>query len=138
MKRIDFDKLEEAVLNGTLGLREADEYKDWDSEDCDGAADDEMEDISYNDHWDDDLADCFPTRNPDIDEFGNETDGSGTVDCATTEANLARYMNSGDNAFEVFNDEDGTIEIKGAGGNTDDFDLDERFNRDLNPYQGDF
>lgn len=104
-KRIDFDKLEEAVQNGAIRFREADEYDD-DLLGYDDAYDGEMEDVEDSEMEDDYLADCFPTR---YEEFQDD-DGEyaffdpvqkGDSESRTIAASYADNLNSGDNAPET-------------------------------------
>lgn len=134
-KRIDFDKLEEAVQNGAIRFREADEYDDdllGYGEETDG----EMEDIE-DDDIEDYLADCFPTRYEEYqDDEGEEAlffpvqkgDGEGSIGKRTIASAYANNLKSGDNAV-AYDTDDGTGIRKPLGSeNLDDkWDTDTQF-----------
>lgn len=124
-EKIDFDKLEEAVQNGTIRFREADEYDDdllGYGEEVDG----EMEDIYCENEFEDHLADCFPTRYEEYqDDEGEPTrlfpvqkgDGDRCIGNRTIASAYAHNLRSGDNAV-AFDTDDGIRKPLGS----EDFD----------------
>ena len=124
-KRIDFDKLEEAVRNGAVRFREGDEYEDWDSEGYNDVCDGEMEDgTRYIDDNEDFFADGYATREDD-------------EDTPKSMYRIAKLLRGGDNARELINN-DGTIDgVEGdehAGEYFSDLDINKAWNREATEY----
>lgn len=122
-KRIDFDKLEEAVQNGAIRFREADEYDD-DLLGYDDIDDGEMEDgTRYVDDEEDYFADSYATRD-DEDDYEDYY-------------RLSRLQRGGDIAPELV---ESTGEIEGVAGSDkvgeyfSDLDSNKAFNREDTSY----
>lgn len=128
MKRIDFDKLEESVIEDWEGgedtmTYDGDEMEDWSWDD-----EPEGEERGYKDpdeELEDYFADSFPTRDPEYqDDEGNYDpftytqtgDGSGAIGYRTKAAAYAHNLRGGDYAPTL---DDGTV-LGGDFDNDDD------------------